>query len=153
MSEEWPRDPVAAAARLRDEVALLVPEMPAAWVYNPLAYCWDVHAAFLERFGRGKRRAVFVGMNPGPWGMGQTGVPFGDPQIVTERMGIRAVQVTPPTAMHPKRPVLGLGSKRKEGSGQRLYGLLEALFGDLDAFFDIAMIVNYCPLLFLDHGN
>jgi single-strand selective monofunctional uracil DNA glycosylase len=121
-------------------------------VYNPLAYAWPVHAAFVERYAAAApREAVLVGMNPGPWGMVQTGVPFGDPVVVREWMGLRGDIGQPaPAERHPKRPVLGLSSVRREVSGQRIYALAEDAFGSLDAFFERIWIVNYCPLAIFD---
>ena len=51
---------------------------PVTHVYNPLEYARAPHEAYLERWGRGPKRVVLLGMNPGPFGMAQTGVPFGD---------------------------------------------------------------------------
>ena len=36
----------------------------------------------------GRKEAVFLGMNPGLWGMAQTGVPFGTVSLVRDWMGI-----------------------------------------------------------------
>jgi len=42
-------------------------------------------------------------MNPGPWGMAQTGVPFGEINAVKDWLGINA-EVDKPQKQHPKRP-------------------------------------------------
>lgn len=124
----------------------------AAYVYNPLAYAWDAHRQYATRYGdeaRGAGRVLLVGMNPGPWGMGQTGVPFGDVGWVRDWMRIEG-RHEQPARLHPKRPVTGFATKRREPSGSRLYGWASARYGPASAFFDQFYIVNYCPLLFFD---
>ena len=124
----------------------------APYVYDPLQYAWDAHAKYVERYGQGARRIVLVGMNPGPWGMGQTGVPFGDVVYVRDWMGIRGAHEQP-ARPHAKRPVQGFGCKRREPSGSRLYGWAQQRFGTADAFFRDFFVVNYCPLLFFDEAG
>merc|ERR1711936_687488 len=48
------------------------------YILNPLDYALDPHINFLKKCLSGPRRVMFVGLNPGPWGMCQTGIPFGD---------------------------------------------------------------------------
>ena len=122
---------------------------PVTHVYNPLAYARRPHELYLERFGTGHKEVVLIGMNPGPFGMAQTGVPFGDVQFVRNWMGIEA-RVERPTSEHPKRPVLGFDCKRSEVSGSRLWGWARSRFGSPDAFFSRFFVVNYCPLVFLE---
>jgi single-strand selective monofunctional uracil DNA glycosylase len=136
------------AAALAGKVARLRFEGP-AHVYNPLRYAWPLASSYLERFGAARGRVLLVGMNPGPWGMMQTGVPFGDPIAVRDWMGLVG-EVRAPTVTHPRVPVRGLGSTRREGSGSRLWGWAEARFGAADAFFARAFVWNWCPLGFLD---
>lgn len=45
-----------------------------AAVYNPVVYAADLHCAYLEKYLHGPKNCLFIGMNPGPWGMVQTGV-------------------------------------------------------------------------------
>ena len=124
---------------------------PAAYTYNPLAYAHEAHELFLARYGDGRApgRVLLVGMNPGPFGMGQTGVPFGDIVAAKEWMGLYAKVEQPPT-WHPKRPILGYESTRREGSGKRLWGWAEERWGSADAFFDDFFVHNYCPLWFTE---
>ncbi|MEB3298809.1 MAG: single-stranded DNA-binding protein [Candidatus Sericytochromatia bacterium] len=122
-------------------------------IYRPQAYAEAPLAAWLEQYGRpGPRRALFLGMNPGPWGMGQTGIPFGDPEIVRSWMGLTG-PVHNPKGARPDRPVLGLHSKRRESSGQSLYGWAMERFGTAESFFRWVFVVNYCPLLFFDENG
>lgn len=142
--------PLRAARRLSRAVDEIAFDVKTEVVYNPVEYAWDLHAAYLRRFGAGdRRRALWLGMNPGPWGMVQTGVPFGDVTVVTEWMGLEG-KVGRPPVLHPKRPVEGLGCERNERSGTRLWTFARDAWGGLEAFFEDHLVVNYCPLAFFD---
>lgn len=121
-------------------------------VYNPLDYAREPHEQYLVRYGQGKKRLLFVGMNPGPFGMAQTGVPFGDVTMVRDFLGIHA-KVRKPALEHPKRPVHGFECKRSEVSGTRVWGFVRDRFGTPDAFFRDAFIANYCPLCFMEESG
>jgi len=122
---------------------------PVTHVYNPLQYARRPHELYLERFGTHRVEVVLVGMNPGPFGMAQTGVPFGDVGFVRDWMGIEA-PVDPPARGHPKRPVLGFECQRSEVSGSRLWGWAKDRFGTPERFFARFFVINYCPLLFIE---
>lgn len=124
---------------------------PTAFVYNPLDYAWPLHRQYLERFGGGRKEAVFLGMNPGPWGMAQTGVPFGEVGMVRDWMGLEG-PVGHPVPEHPKRPVQGLACTRSEVSGRRLWGWAAERMGPPEAFFERFFVVNYCPLVFMEES-
>jgi single-strand selective monofunctional uracil DNA glycosylase len=140
---------IAAAAELRDEVDLLTFASPVTHVYNPLRYAWDAHVAYLRKFGDSPKKVVLLGMNPGPWGMTQVGVPFGEVAAVRDWMGIEA-PVGKPANEHPKRLVEGFRCTRSEVSGRRLWGLFAERFGNADAFFADHLVLNYCPLVFME---
>lgn len=126
---------------------------PAApYVYNPLAYAWDPYQRYLRRFARAGVDAVLVGMNPGPFGMLQTGVPFGDLGMVRDWLGIDGVVKQPPR-LHPKRPVQGFAIRRGEVSGRRVWGWARERFGNPDAFFERFFVTNYCPLGFFNESG
>ena len=125
---------------------------PVAYVYNPLVYAWAAYRSYLERFAATPKRVMLLGMNPGPWGMAQTGVPFGEILAVREWMGIEE-QVRRPEEEHPRRPVMGFSVTRSEVSGKRLWGLIKQRFGDAEMFFRDHFVGNYCPLLFLDRDG
>ena len=110
---------VAAARELSARVARLKFAPPVTHVYNPLTYARQSHEEFLRRFGGGRKRVVFLGMNPGPFGMVQTGIPFGEIAAVRDWLKISA-PIEKPAAEHPKRPMLGFGCPRSEVSGRRL---------------------------------
>lgn len=135
------------AAALREDAGGLRFGPPVSHVYNPLDYAWAPHRAYLERYGAAPKEVLLVGMNPGPWGMAQTGVPFGDVALVRDWLGIDG-PVGQPGEQHPKRPVLGFACRRGEGSGRRLWGWAKDRFATPDAFFQRFFVVNYCPLLF-----
>ncbi|MEM7349455.1 MAG: uracil-DNA glycosylase family protein [Acidobacteriota bacterium] len=123
---------------------------PASYVYNPLEYASEPFHRFLDRFGAKPKEVLLVGMNPGPWGMAQTGVPFGAVTDVKEWLGIREGRIGKPPNEHPKRPVLGFECTREEVSGKRIWSWARAAFGTPERFFERFFITNYCPLLFLD---
>lgn len=125
---------------------------PVAYVYNPLEYARKPFDQYCRKYGSGPKEVVFLGMNPGPWGMAQTGVPFGDVTMVREWLEIED-QVLPPPRQHPKRPVLGFGCTRGEVSGRRLWGWAGNRFGSAQRFFERCWVANYCPLVFMEAGG
>ncbi|MFO1345293.1 MAG: single-stranded DNA-binding protein [Rhodocyclaceae bacterium] len=143
---------VEAARTLSAQLARQSFASPVSHVYNPLEYARAPHEAYLRRYGAGRRRAVFLGMNPGPFGMVQTGVPFGEIAAVRDWMGIEAT-VEKPATENPKRPIEGFACTRSEVSGRRLWGLFAERFGTAEAFFTDHFVANYCPLAFFDHGR
>ena len=145
--------PLESAARaLSDTLNGMRFAAPVSHVYNPLAYAWVPNAAYLRRFGQGRKKVMFVGMNPGPFGMVQTGVPFGEISAVRDWMGIVG-EVGKPAIENPKRPVEGFACERSEVSGRRLWGLFAERFGTAEAFFAEHFVANYCPLAFFDGGR
>lgn len=143
------RQLIAAADQLSASVANLRFDLPVTHVYNPLSYAQRAHHQFIRLSQPDTTRVLFLGMNPGPWGMAQTGVPFGQVEAVTQWLGIDAT-IDKPAAEHPKRPVEGLTCKRSEVSGQRLWGLFRDRFQTPSAFFRAHFVVNYCPLVFME---
>ncbi|ENO86517.1 uracil-DNA glycosylase family protein [Thauera linaloolentis] len=143
---------IDAARRLSATVDAMRFAPPVTHVYNPLDYAWDVHRRYLERFGEGRKRVVFVGMNPGPFGMVQIGVPFGEIASARDWLGLEG-PVGQPRETNPRRPVEGFACTRSEVSGQRLWGLFRTRFGTPDAFFAGHFIANYCPLAFFEGGR
>lgn len=137
-----------AAAELAADLAGLRFGGEVSCVYNPLVYARAGHFAYLERFAGTRKRVLFLGMNPGPFGMAQTGVPFGEVAMVRDWMGI-CVPVDQPTPAHPKRPIEGFACKRSEVSGRRLWGLFAERFVVAQRFFAEHIVVNYCPLVWM----
>ena len=137
---------------LSRKVDLLRFAAPVAYVYNPLDYARDPHEAYLERYGRAPKRVLLVGMNPGPFGMAQTGVPFGDPSMVRQWLKLDG-RVKKPRREHPKRPIAGFDCERSEVSGKRLWGWAEQRFRTPERFFRDFFVANYCPLVFMEESG
>jgi len=125
---------------------------PTAVVYNPLVYARQAWDAYCERYGHGRREVLLVGMNPGPYGMAQVGVPFGEIGHVRDWLGIHAPIGRPPQE-HPKRPILGFDCPRSEVSGRRLWAWARQTFGSPEAFFADWFVSNYCPLVFMEDSG
>ncbi|MBJ95986.1 MAG: single-stranded DNA-binding protein [Rickettsiales bacterium] len=138
--------------RLSDAVDQLRFGAPVATVYNPLVYARSLHEDYLQRFGTGQPEVILLGMNPGPWGMAQTGVPFGEVDAVSRWMGLKG-EVCRPHREHPKRPVQGLSCPRSEVSGRRLWSWAEQRYGSAENFFVRFFAANYCPLSFMESGG
>lgn len=139
---------VEIVARANPELERLSFSEPVACVYNPLRYAWAVHEQYLKAFGGGAKQILLLGMNPGPYGMVQTGVPFGEVEAVKSWMGLSGA-VAKPAVEHPKRPILGFDCARSEVSGRRLWSWVAARFGTPARFAARFFIYNYCPLAFL----
>ncbi|MDW8246799.1 MAG: hypothetical protein RMJ84_09485 [Sandaracinaceae bacterium] len=122
---------------------------PVACVYNPLTYAHHARVLYFERYGTLPKRVLFVGLNPGPFGMVQSGIPFGDVHMVREYLGINA-RISAPPHTHPKRPVLGFACKRPEISGRRFWGWIRKHHPNPHTFFSKALVWNWCPLAFFD---
>jgi single-strand selective monofunctional uracil DNA glycosylase len=143
---------LAAARRLRADTGRLRFAAPVTHVYNPLVYAWAPHEEYLRRFGGARKRIVFLGMNPGPFGMAQTGVPFGEIAAVRDWLRIEC-PVGKPVREHLRRLVTGFACVRSEVSGRRLWGLFAERFATPKRFFAEHIVMNYCPLAFLESSG
>ncbi len=139
---------IAAADQLRQALRPLAFPPPVSHTYNPLEYAWERHCDYLGRFCQGPKRVLLLGMNPGPYGMAQTGVPFGEIPAVRDWMGISG-PVGKPDPEHPRRPITGFDCPRSEVSGRRLWGLFAEKFGTPERFFAQHFVANYCPLVWM----
>ena len=142
---------IAAARKLQRAVDQLEFRPTIPWVYNPLAYAWPAHRQYLELYARDSCRVLFLGMNPGPWGMAQCGIPFGEISLVKDWLHINA-PIGKPQAEHPKRPIEGLSCQRSEVSGKRLWGLMAERFQTSQQFAAEHFVANYCPLVFMEQS-
>lgn len=140
---------LAASRRLGRDAGALRFGPPVSTVYNPLVYASECHEMYLAKYGAAPKRVVFLGMNPGPWGMAQTGVPFGEVSAVRDWLGILG-RVGHSEQEHPRVPVRGFDCRRSEVSGKRLWGFFRGIFGTAESFARDNFVANYCPLLFLD---
>ena len=135
------------ARRLSRDLRGVKPGSTVACTYDPLDYGWSAHAAYLA-LARPRPRALLLGMNPGPFGMVQTGVPFGEVEAARSFLGI-ASGVRTPRVQHPSRPVTGFDCTRSEVSGRRFWGLMRKEFGSPARFFRAGFVWNWCPLAFM----
>jgi len=145
-------DPGQIAHSLAEAVDHLTFSPPITHVYNPLVYARASHAQYLQRYARPGVEVLLVGMNPGPWGMAQTGVPFGEISAVRDWLGINA-PIEKPRHEHPKRPIDGLNCDRSEVSGARLWGWARDRFQTPAKFFKRFFVHNYCPLCFMEESG
>lgn len=139
---------ITASRNLCDALRPLQFSPPVDRVYLPCDYARRPHEVYLEKFGRNRKRVVLLGMNPGPWGMAQTGVPFGEVAAVRDWMNI-VEPVERPADEHPKRPIQGFACQRSEVSGRRLWGLFAERFPQAEDFFAEHFVLNYCPLVWM----
>lgn len=144
--------PTKIVQELRERTAALSFSDPVTHVYAPLEYASEAVGMYLDMYARVGGEALMLGMNPGPWGMAQTGVPFGEVAHVRDFLGIEC-PVGRPDDEHPKRPVQGFDCPRSEVSGRRFWGWAEERFGTPDRFFDRFFVWNWCPLAFLEESG
>jgi len=140
------------ARELSRKVENLSFNLPIANVYNPLNYARQGHEAYVDRYGSSLREVLLLGMNPGPWGMAQTGVPFGEVNLVRDWLGIE-VRIGKPKREHPQRPIEGFACTRSEVSGLRLWGWARDTFHTPNRFFKRFFVANYCPLAFMEESG
>lgn len=122
---------------------------PVEFVYSPIEYAFSVHLNYLLKFCKYNKKILFLGMNPGPWGMSQTGIPFGEVNTVADWLGL-AGRVDKPQREQPDRKVTGFSCKRSEVSGRRFWGLFKRLCCTPDVFFRHSFLRNYCPVALMD---
>ena len=139
----------AATRRLAQDTARLEFAPPVNSVYRPLEYAREAHEHYVAKYAGLGGKVLLLGMNPGPFGMCQTGIPFGDVVLVRDWLGIGS-GVSPPENAHAARPILGFESRRREVSGSRLWGWAREKYESPEAFFRAFFVWNYCPLAFLE---
>lgn len=137
---------IESTQRLNERLRPLQFSVP--WTYRPLEYAWAPHETYIRRFVSSPKRVLMLGMNPGPFGMSQTGIPFGEITAVKEWMGIEE-PVGKPDPEHPKRPIDGFDCQRSEVSGRRLWGLFAERYRKAEDFFAQHYVLNFCPLVWM----
>lgn len=142
---------IEAADNLSARLGEVEFQLPVHTVYNPFVYAREAYCEYLRRYATTKKRVFYLGMNPGPWGMAQTGIPFGEVAAVRNYLQITA-RIGKPLNEHPKRPIEGMECGRSEVSGRRLWGLFSKKYPSPEAFFEEQFVANYCPLVFMDQG-
>ncbi|KAK1799807.1 hypothetical protein P4O66_006339, partial [Electrophorus voltai] len=122
------------------------------YIYDPLDYAWNTHRCYVETYCHGGQNVLFLGMNPGPFGMAQTGVPFGEVKFVRDWLKITG-EVGRPAVEHPKRRITGLACTQSEVSGARFWGFFQELCGEPGNFFRHCFVHNLCPLVFMGESG
>lgn len=59
---------------LNEKLKQLTSSPQTTHIYNPTEYAADLHCNYLKKYLHGEKKLLFLGMNPGPNGMMQTGV-------------------------------------------------------------------------------
>ena len=124
---------------------------PCFYVYNPLSYCFESFKIYFEYLNTEEEINLFFGINPGPFGMAQTGIPFGDKETVKNYLKIEPkIDIDKIPKQHPKKQILGLEVKRVEKSGRIFWGVIKEFYPEKYDFFKSNFVLNFCPLCFLD---
>lgn len=135
--------------KANSELHLLYKDIP-YFIYNPLEYCLDPFIQYLEKGGE-KRDIVFLGMNPGPFGMMQNGIPFGASNFVNNYLNIeKDFDKQKIEKEHPKYKIIGKNIERQEISGTKLWGLIQSFYPDSNTFLENQIVLNYLQLAILD---
>jgi single-strand selective monofunctional uracil DNA glycosylase len=121
-------------------------------VYNPFTYAIKPYRDYLLKYGTERKKVLFMGMNPGPWGMAQTGIPFGEISHTINWLNIEG-EIFQPNKSHPKRPIQGWDCPRSEVSGRRFWSLMKERFTKPEIFFKEHFVENYCPLVFMEESG
>ena len=69
-------DLIKLEQELCSSLSLLSFSSPVTHVYNPLIYAKETHQNFVRKYCKVGHKVLFLGMNPGPFGMAQNGVSF-----------------------------------------------------------------------------
>ena len=133
---------MSALVELVRELSLAVDQFefsePVTHVYNPLDYAAEAVEEYLQKYGAGQKKVLFLGMNPGPFGMAQTGVPFGEIAAVRDWLKISR-KINKPLNEHPDRPITGFNCHRSEVSGQRIWAMFKEQFRTPEIFLKITL--------------
>ncbi|MGJ8641538.1 MAG: uracil-DNA glycosylase family protein [Opitutaceae bacterium] len=149
MSKPIAESVLEAAKTLSDAVDALDFSPPTTHIYNPLTYAWAGHRSYIQQHADATKKVLFMGMNPGPFGMAQCGVPFGEIDSARDWLGIYEL-IGKPENEHPKRLIEGFACTRSEVSGRRFWGLFSERYPNAPAFFKEHYVTNYCPLVFME---
>ncbi|XP_071942073.1 single-strand selective monofunctional uracil DNA glycosylase-like [Antedon mediterranea] len=134
---------------LCEKLSLLEFIDPVQYIYNPLEYAKETHECYVKKYCNSEKKVLFLGMNPGPFGMAQNGVPFGETNFVKDWLGIVG-NVGKPSVEHPSRKIVGLNCTRSEVSGSRFWNLWKNMCGTPEVFFKHSFVYNVCPLVFMN---
>ena len=124
-------------------------------VWNPGRYGEPWHARFRALYPPEPHPIVVFGLNPGPYGMAQTGIPFTDVRRVLSDLPRLAAQlarsgsppVAPGLAPADLRPWL---TRTFESSAVRVHLFLRSTYGSTEDGVRRVVVANPCSLLFID---
>ena len=119
-------------------------------IYNPLDYAKDNYYEYLQNYVNEYIDNIFLGMNPGPYGMVQTGIPFGEINYVKNYLKINNT-VNKPKTEHCKKIITGMNTERSEISGFRFWSLIKSKYQTAELFAEKNAVLNYCPLCFIEN--
>lgn len=139
---------IVAGRELADELRVLKFSEPVTHTYLTVDYAAAGYEGYLEKYGNTQKKVLMLGMNPGPYGMAQTGVPFGEIGLVRDWMGL-SPKIGRPENEHPKRKISGMDCPKSEVSGKRLWGYFSEVFPRAEDFFADHLVINYCPLIWM----
>ena len=155
-ASHWARTKLAAARRW-DRFAPRI-EAATGWeVWNPGLYGERWHKHFRALYPPRPAPLVVFGLNPGPYGMAQSGIPFTDlkrvesclPRLARELARRGESLAIPGLAPASLRPYL---TRTFESSAVRVYRFLELGWGSAEAGFTDVIVANPCTLLFMDRA-
>ena len=142
-------------ARRWEEFALRLGRETSWRVWNPGRYGERWHRRFRETYPPGPNPVLLLGLNPGPYGMGQTGIPFTDirrlesdlPELAarlrTDGESIGLPGLAPPDL---RRRL----DRTFESSSIRVYRFLRLAGGSAGAGWRRVVAANPCPMLFME---
>lgn len=139
---------ISAGRDLADELRSLKFSEPVTHTYLTVDYAREGYEAYLRKFADSQKRVLLLGMNPGPFGMAQTGVPFGEISAVRDWMGLNP-KIGKPENEHLKRRIVGMDCPKSEVSGRRLWGLFSERYPKAEDFFKDHLVINFCPLIWM----
>jgi single-strand selective monofunctional uracil DNA glycosylase len=125
-------------------------------VWNPALYTTDIYEHFLSRYPPRPGAVLILGLNPGPHGMSQTGIPFTDCRTAKAKLGI-SLEVpgrAPEDLCRWLKKENGRWRSTYERSSLGVYRFLQLGWrNDLRVAFANVYIANPCPLLFFSSSG
>ena len=136
----------------------LAPRLASAtgWrIWNPGRYGEAWHSLFRATYPLDRHPILVLGLNPGLYGMAQTGIPFTDVKRLREKLPLLAGRIRrrfgDPEVPGLAPPGLRYFLRRSfESSAVRVYRFLEMGWGSAEEAWKHVAVANACPLLFVD---
>jgi single-strand selective monofunctional uracil DNA glycosylase len=154
-------DPLGAAIRFSSRrfapLARSIARATGWLVLDPSRYGERWHAPFRRLYPPRARPLLVFGLNPGPYGMAQTGIPFTDLKRLAQGLPRLAAELArsgerlslPGLAPSSLQPFL---TRTFESSSVRVHRFLRLAHGSAERAFREVVFVNPCPLLFIDRA-